>query len=450
MNKNAAKNLIITVLVVLTFVQTVQLWFADSPNRPFLSGFFQNEVSASQAESVAKLVTPYRIMTDISDGGADKRLAVLYTGIETSALKKAGDSAIERVLKNGEYISSVPYSQPLTDKKYIEYDYAFSMPADVFVQHFKQKSNMLTSRVKQFDTIVIFPDDDGNRLTALFSDKIGGNSYQYSLAKADAGKELLNVINDTASSDNTLYCRLNAIDDNSAVYPAFWDGESYSYNNIAASNPYGEITLANVERSVNSFFSNPAAKQFQNKAGVFQFSDAKTVVYYNPNSVLEYSVYQSYSNEVVTSFIESFSVAMTILAKDKTIVNDFYLSGYERNEDGFVFTFDYCVNNFPLYFSQSLRTETEMNNMIEISVTKDSAKYKRYVSVYELSETVSYARNDFVSASESTFAIASETAETDNDEINLFDLAYKIDGGDTLYLSWFIDINGRTLVQSAE
>lgn len=449
MHKNTIKNLTIFILVALTVFQTAKLWFGDSSNNSSSFSFFQKEISTSQSESAAKLASPYRIITNISENDENTKLAIIYNNLTASELKKAGDNAIEQVLKKGEYVGSLLYSPSITDRLCIEYEYAFSMPSDIFVQHFKQKSNILTGRVKQFDAITIIPNDGEDNLTVLFADKTSNNCYEYKVSDSDANKELWAAIDAVKASHSQLYYKLSVIGESAYIFPAFWDGSAYKYNNVTAFNPYGELTLANIEKYVDPFFDNPAAKQFQNKNDVYTFSDEKTVVYYYPNDVLECSVHQYFSSDVASSFISAFSVAMDLLAKDTTLDNDFYLSGYTQEQNGFVFKFNYCINDFPLYFSNDLRTKTEMDNMIEISVAKDSAKYRRYISSYEINDMISYAGNDFYSTLYA-LGVDAESAELNGEEINLFDLGYKIDGSDILYLNWFIDINGVTFVQPAE
>jgi len=232
------------------------------------------------------------------------------------------------------------------------------------------------------------------------------------------------------------------------LYYADWGGGSLQYNRLESFNPYGETTIGNIEKYVLSFFENASSVAWDMDNSVFTFKDANAVAKFYPNNVLEFADYKPQRGQAAETFTAAYAAAAGMLQKDKGIVNEYYLSGYEQSGNGWFFTFDYTVNGFPVFISQSLSRslsqslhgDAEMTHMIEVEVQNDKVyKYKRYALGFEADPTSFAAKStSFADTIEQALEGSLNAEENAQMPIQSVTFGYRADAVPQLSLQWLI------------
>ena len=126
---------------------------------------------------------------------------------------------------------------------------------------------------------------------------------------------------------------------------------------------------------------------------------------------------------------------------------DVFLTGVEFNSNGLLFRFDYSVNDMPVFFSDSLKKELNMEHAIEIFVEGGAVKrYRRYARDFVLSpsrtKTVS---TDFLGAMNTVMA----GLETPANEIENLVLGYNAVSEGESVLMWYMSVDGAEYITEA-
>jgi hypothetical protein len=436
------KNAAIALLLAAAVVQTCAFWFGGAPGFDGLAALFSKGERVEAEDALARLLEPYRVVS--GDGGAESPLYARYNGIAQAPEFKAAEEALAAILRRGEFVGAegVPDSGGAPQ---IVMEYGFSVPSDVFVKLYYQRSSLLTARVKQFDAAAVYWDERG--VTAAFEDRARGTAWKYKVEDAAAAGKLAEALEEVKEAGMPLrYASVSGA--TGVLWPAAWDGAAFPYRPLTVRNPYGELTFNNLSRYMESFFEG-SAKADANKSadGVYTFTNGRTTLYYYPSGVLEaFFSYQRLSDETVSSIDGCFAAALNALMKDTTLSGDIYLSGAEKSFSGagYAFFWDQSVNDIPLTFSKDLRAQTGMAHMVEITVEKDSVKYRRYAADFS-AEAAGRAE-----ASKDYARAAGELGLDVGREVTGLELAYRVDGGGEAYLCWFINADGKEFAVSAE
>jgi hypothetical protein len=279
------------------------------------------------------------------------------------------------------------------------FEYHCDIPATAFTGAYKQKANLLSSRIDVFNRILLLPGNGAEEpVTVLFQVAATDQCHKFIIedndlaAKIALAKESFSVADDrlyyTASSAYTA----NIFSEH--VFIPVWDSESYEYADIEKINPYADenniVMSYTIANNINMFFNNPARKQYTPLPDVHTFSDETTVVKYHMSNVLEYNNYETGDDSVATTFASAYNQAVGFIKRDTTIgaEDDYYLAGYSQNEDdSWQLYFDFTVNDFPAFISSRNSSVPELNYAIEITVAHDIVtKYMRSAYLYRKSE----------------------------------------------------------------
>jgi hypothetical protein len=105
------------------------------------------------------------------------------------------------------------------------------------------------------------------------------------------------------------------------------------------------------------------------------------VKYFRGLSILEYFNYKIDSDDNKAALIDNYEAAKNMLYIDREMIkHQYYLTGYEEDDNQALFYFSLLVNGFPIRLSKNM----DMQAPIEISVSDGVViNYKRYVFNYE-------------------------------------------------------------------
>jgi hypothetical protein len=232
-----------------------------------------------------------------------------------------------------------------------------------------------------------------------------------------------------------------------AAYPE----SGFAYPAIRIVNPYtdGELLLGEVDKHVDNFFVNPAAKLSfidENAGNVYTFIDENTVVKYYQNDVLDYANYRSGTSNGDT--MRDYEAAMEFISTDPYVTNEFYLSGYDASNGETTFYFDYVINNLPLMLPDEYKREgaATLRAAIEVTVREESVvHYRKLVYNFQTDSTEKSAHLDFDAA---LAAVSGSWNVSANGLLSDVLLGYKIDRNKQAYLYWVMQTGGGTLSQA--
>ena len=450
---NIVQNLAIATLVVLCIVQTMQLWYNGYSNRSFLSAFFSSDSEYSASDALAGLVRPYRIVAP-----QDDMFTVLYGNAERAKLRTAGDSVLTQVMRSGEYVSAYALNEAaLFASGGVWYEYAVPIPSDAFGLFYQARAGLLTNRFRSFNRIAMLPHgENGDSVRVVFVDDAARICYEYSVRRTGLGSDISAALE--ALPLSALHYRAAAVSGGgspqTALYADWGDG-ALPYQQLRTYSPFGEITIPNVERIVVPFFETPSGVMWDVDSSVYTYKDSNAVAKYYPNDMLEFTNYTVHHGTITNSFASAYVAAANLLAKDKGVVNEYYLSSYEPKNDGWILTFDYIVNGFPVYMSQSLSltlaqnqlNAAPMTHMIEVEVQSDRVyKYRRYGLAFEVeTAALSHKQTGFTQTLENATEGIAPAADAALPLRSVL-LGYRADGASSLSLQWLIvDESGMPL-----
>jgi|GEM_PF-4579518 len=438
MKLGIAKNIIIILLSALSVFQAAQLLLGGEK---FYKGlvafdFFKGN---NHPYAYSELIKPGRI---IIGSGKTTGLTVRYNGLENSSIMSTCNQAIKELFNTGEYISydKIDYEKYFNGNSTVMLEYMFTMPSDAFFGAFIKNG---TPRMKCFEAIAVVLSESKTSLSLFFLDYSNQTAYEYVLNNAeDINNMLISAINSEEQNNNSASYAFICDDDRFkyGFLSATWeDGTDYNYPQLFHYLPYeegGGLTLPNVEKKVKFLFkNNTVMSDLVN--GVYTFREGMTTVKYLPNNVLTYSDSSVVSGKSENSFISAFSAAVNMLKSDKTLVNEWFLAGYEENNGIWTFFFDIALNDFPLRMTTNFIYEINMSHVIQIQIENDRVtKYSRLVYNF-------YEQNEFVSAFKTFITAYTELHGEPNEKIAKADLCYSLAyefsslSVPSLKLSWF-------------
>jgi hypothetical protein len=254
---------------------------------------------------------------------------------------------------------------------------------------------------------------------------------------------------------NGLIYTASALDNNRIIennaFVAKISGSGYQYPAIQVINPYadGEILIRTIEKGIQTFFVNPAAKMsYVDTENIITFSDENTVVKYYQNDVLDYANYRIGNGG--NNLLRNFGTAISFIELDKSVVNEFYFAGYEKSENGeFTFYFNYVINNLPIFLPDEYKLKDKggaaLQHSIEVTVKAEHVvHYRKLVYRYEPDTVLKEAQVDFDEAVDIELS-QSQTTGVLRDVL----LGYKIDRNKQAILFWIMPTSGGTLSKAA-
>lgn len=451
MFKNIMKNFIITFFVILAVYQTTRLWFEDFSSHSLFYSIISDESKNNTKSEI------YFTLSDIIINTGNNRFVCKQNDIYTSDFKKVFDRAVITTLELGNFVKDfyVDWSD-VFNNKCILYQYSYNIDSNSAKKLFGIKSNNISKMDMEFDAIVITPDINvSEKLSVMFVNTQSFKAFEFEIKKHDIVEETYNTINNFNIDNNDFYY-ISSVQNGFNIFKKNvmiprWSGSSIAYRPIKMINEFnsaGGVLLTTLEKNVDIFFDNPAAKWTSTVNDVYTYSDENTVVKYYTNGVMEYSNYKINNDKNKNdSFYEDYCAAIAFLEKDTNIKNEYYLKNYSFEDDKMVFYFDYKVNDFPIILSEEIKNDISMQSMIEVTVSSQRViRYKRYVYSFEISEDKSnFAEVDFVDAVDLVFA------NIGNNNILIDDIkfGYNIEkGAEYLNLNWFIKIDDKLYIKS--
>ncbi|MCL2874127.1 MAG: hypothetical protein FWE29_04260 [Defluviitaleaceae bacterium] len=455
MFKKTYKTFIIIILTLSAIYLTGQLWFVEIAGRDIgyvMSSFFPNNRIDIEDIRTGMLATPFRIIA----GNEDNIYTIIYNNLDASEQKRVADELIFEVLTNGTFVSSFPidYSELLHGNVYI-YEFAVRLPSDAFARSFGLRSGIISSRVDEFDKIVLKQNSiDRSAISVIIVNTDIGECFEFVYRDA-ALTALFNNSFDNISNSKHQITYISSVQEgytmfNTNVFIPVWEGDYFLYNMVIPENPYlenGLLHLNTIADRVSMFFDRPASKWSGLQNNVFTFSQGNTVVKYHPNNVLEYSYYGALSQGASPSFESDFYIALNFIYRDAMVTGEFYLDAHRSNATQSIFYFSYAINDFPVKLSTIIMSETGMSHAIEVTVENGIVRRYRKLAVSFNQETIiqGYANISFDDH------IGLFAADYGDQRILLdnVSLAYILDRRNELPLHWFSIMEGTPHSQPA-
>jgi len=437
------KTISIFLLSGLAIYLASQLWFVNTSSRNFFYTFF-SRTGPQDVNDDRVFVQPYRLVLNY---GSNK-FEIEYSGMGVNKLRESCDSCLQSMLKDGEYLGKrdLNYSEVFGAEGYI-YEYAFNMPTSVFALAFNK--NSFADPLKYITSIVFIPPDAKRSTTIVWLlDEADMQMTGYSVSSALPPI----TANPDDSTQEVIYesSALSADDfADKNIFIAKKRKEDYKYPSVSIVNPYAdnELLMGAIEKNINTFFENPAAKlEYMGDYNVYTFVDADTVVKYYQNDVLEYSNYLTGSIE--TNLLKSFGTALSFIKSDKLIVNEYYLADFAQEDNEYTFYFDYVVNNFPMILPDEYKRDDKengaatLNHSIEVTVREGNVvNYKKIVYNFITDTASKTAKLDFDQVLDEVKASQNEGQSKIANVI----LGYKLERSKKAYLYWIINLGGPSL-----
>ena len=436
------KSGLISLLCGLAIYLSSQLWFANTSSRNFFYTFF-TRAEHQESNNDKFFVQPYRLITNYGNN----MFGIQYSGMGLNKLRESCDEAFAGMLKEGRHLEAkaINYAEVFGPPGYI-YEYAFNMPSDVFALGYSKSSAPLN--LEYINSIVFLPPDAKRHVTIIWLlDEVNmlmsGFSADNPLipVSTDPGELYREII-----YESSILSSYGLSDKNTFIAKQMSTG--YKYLSVSITNPYAknELLMGDIEKNVNVFFENPAAKlTYMGDKDIYTYVDANTVVKYYQNDILEYSNYRA--DSVSANLLGSFGIALNFIKSDELVVNEYYLAGFEEDGKEFSFYFDYVVNNFPMILPNEYKIgdkqsgSAAINHAIEVTVREGNVtNYKKIVYNFISDIMSKTAQLDFGQV------LAEVKSGNENQgQISSVLLGYKLERTKKAYLYWIMRVGDRSL-----
>lgn len=442
------KNFIITFLIFLAIYQTTRLWFE---NFSFHSFFYliENKNDKANIQKDTKYVTESILINT-----GNNKFIRKYNNISKTDYKKMFDEAIYLCLKKGEfnYIKNFDIKQIL-DTRSVIYTYDFMLKGEDVENIFGIKGGHI-SKIKQLDTIIIVPDiTDKFNIKTIFLNSKTSEAYEIKANKEVLAENVFNIITDFSIIElQDLYFVSSEqigveLFSTNQFLPKIKDGY-VDIQGVEAINPLekdGGVLLSESESYVDIFFENPITKTSSFINNTYTYSDDNVIVKYYPNGVLEYVKYKN--NTITDMYTSPYNIAIQFLEKDVNIKNEYYLKGYETEENKVTFYFDYKINNFPIQLSKNKKDEMGINSMIEITVENNMvSRYKRVIYDFVLTDSYTTFEKSFIDIIDNFLVQNGQ-----NTLIDKMKIVYNFDNIDDLvYAKWLIIADNKNFYEDIQ
>ena len=391
---NKFKNILIFVLALFAIYLTEWLWFDEISGHNFFYSLRLDPLKLPTIEtSNSSFSDPYRIVTNFGNG----TFVSIYEDIENSPQKDQGTEFITFMLRRGRFIKSseIDWDYVFKNRSFI-YDYNFAMPSDLFVESFNLNGNILTSRFDSFTSIVFVPNmDSDERLIIIFLDEERDMMHEFTLDNQILSTNILKTIN-SIQSDNSYPILISS---KQSAFRKFKKNifipqiEMVNFPLVKKNNPYTEnrsALLYTIRGNILNFFDNPASVWDHHPNDVFIYSDENTVVKYFGQDILEYSDYRPIDKSNSNSVVRNYESAINFIRSDDKIINNYFLSKFETDNNKHTFYFDLTINNYPILLSEEylFNNDLALQSSIEVTVENESIiQYKKLAYNYESVKT---------------------------------------------------------------
>ncbi len=449
------KNIFIVVLTIAAVYQTALLWLENYSGHNFFYSFFSSEYNYNgQDELLTAPIDPKNVII----GYGNKTFSVTYPGIDEGGVIGKTNLFIEEMLKNGSPETVETAFDEYISQKCIILDFSIDvLPSQYFLGFGGIDNEEGYSSLNAINQIIAVPSagrTEENKLYIVDSD--GGKTCAVTLRGSKYAEKLTTAINNAeiANMEKLKYIStkqngFNIFKEN--VFVPQWSQSGYQYAAVTPENSidkFGTNTFAALENATSEFFNGYSAKTtVKDNDGIYSVSTNDIIVKYYPTHVLEYYNYTRSENNTEQNLSSAYYACRRFLKNDKSLNTDVFLTGVEFNSNGLLFRFDYSVNDMPVFFSDSLKKELNMEHAIEIFVEGGAVKrYRRYARDFVLSpsrtKTVS---TDFLGAMNTVMA----GLETPANEIENLVLGYNAVSEGESVLMWYMSVDGAEYITEA-
>jgi len=388
MDKSRLKTLLLFALIIISCIQTGELWFGNLSSRNFFYNLWAKNTSniiKYSAEPISAL-QPARIIINLGFEGGVYNVLNRSSEEFKEAQEEMGDILV-RALFEGRFIKEESLDwRKIFSQKSILYAFTDSIPLSGF-----GNENSTISNIGEFNQLLVIPDKNINQeINCYFINEKSNKVYIVAIKQDQLNiYNLINKISEESTGliyNSTKQIMMNQFENN-VFLPAFNEFPSYQLIRMKNSlKEAGKLNEEKLDKLVNPLFINPSLKRKQKISdGTIFYIEGNVIVKYFPNGVLEYTSQTSSTVSTKTSFLESYKIAKDFLDEHEKAFNNnssletfLYLSEQKETEKGWEFYFDYIINDMPYIFSREIAEETGMNHAVKIIVENKKVKqYKR-------------------------------------------------------------------------
>lgn len=445
------KNIVIILLCILAIYQIGGLWFENISGRSLFYTFFSSQNKTVVYGGEYNFTNPQNIVV----GFGNKSFNKFFMNKQGKFLNDKVKDCMKYMAQEGKYLELkyINWDEILESKVVICY-YAIDMPMDSYIKAMGNNSPQnFSSKQKTFNALAIVPArNTGEYLKTYFINTNDNSSSIFYYKKNTVSDNLYAAIEEIQKQPNnisyvsTYQSEFKMFDSNSFLPQN--TKKDITYRPLKFYNPYKDAPREIVEKYIDNFFENPAARwSDEDKDGVYMFSDENIVVRYYSSSLFEYSNYSLNTNKSDSSFEAAFNVAVELIKRDENLpYESMYLAKAKKVDNAWQFGFDYYFDDFPIIMSYELKKDLGLEHMVEIEVENGIAtNYKHYVCKFEFIPENRTVSVDFSTALNKVMA----NSQLNNANINDMYLSYVIDKNESdLDLKWILDIDNKKYAES--
>lgn len=463
-NKERLKLYILVVLMAASIFQVGILWSYQYYGFPisFLSPFFGK--MSMNTSSVIKNATeeyfePFKIAVT---KGFPEPFRIIVKGSDWyDKLWSNGSRCLNGLLrdKKGKRLPLNQWYAAFNYETAIIYDFNACMDIDL-IRWFLNIPGMPENDISGIQKIAIVPGFDMNNNTGVFI--LGKNNvYQYLIgdnSDLTGNIDFKKVVEDIFRHDMMNYyavfnlggSRLGKIDNDVLINTS---GGSSKYNDfksikctvpsslhiddpndLTERNKLGSRILGSDTDSCDSNVDIYNAVMFKNTNNVYRLYD---------NGLLEYNYKSLTDGDMDKGYIEdAFIKVLEFIYWRKDLITesvDMYINSINELPEGYEFTFNYIVNDIPVFFDFKLRDDTVQNNaLVVIANGRRVVSAKWIFKTFELSSEAESYNINFNHYLDKTYNVYSEMAKS-KPAIDDVEIAYEIEnnsGLQTIEPSW--------------
>lgn len=378
---NGMKTIFLGILIIICIIQTAMLWLGDFPSQ----NFFKPKIEEKKG------IDPFAIWVirpSASNTGKPSSLAYKmdYT-IENSRREYESLVLKLQILLHSSRINA----EAVKVESGIQWDKLLTMPAIVYDYEVPLTIGQISGSGEDYPEIglidMVFVHSDTKfekNISISFVSKM--EEKVYTLQIPEGFKEFTKVYQ--------FYAQEEVVQGITTYQPsALSNVKEYIKGNVfmpiaSMKNPifyevinvYNPISLVaengmkELEKYVNGFFINPLLKDTTyNSDGTVIFKEpTKNVVMYSPKGVIEYINLAPKSNNITTTLVSGYNVAMDFIEETEALTEvtkeGLYLANIEEKQQEITYYFDMLYDGYKVVLGQKVREYLEIDSLVKITV----------------------------------------------------------------------------------
>ncbi|TCK93172.1 hypothetical protein EDC19_1360 [Natranaerovirga hydrolytica] len=459
MKLNSFKLPVIIVLLLISIVQIIRLWFDDFSNRNFFYNVIERQPAFEEIlDDDISILNPETMAVYYPENDEEQFYIIKNTRAEFEDLLHNNRRLIQDILRYGtnEGVSIVNW-----DDFWVRQSIVMKLPVAIQYEDLLLDTKITRGIPEEnyyFDYIIIIPAANSNRDVYTYlvnSEQSQMMTISYGDREEDAhNRRVIQTMNDLFEKQAfPLYLSTKKLGLRRFSQNIFLPLEDINVNynqSIQIEVPFIQNEVINereVENYVNRFFSNPAAKYLIQDEHVWTYRDEQNIVRYDTNGIVEYTDLTVRKQIVDDSLMNAYAIGMNFIDDVANINNqEFYLMDYEMTNQDIILYFNYRYNDFDFVLSDSLKETLGVKAPLEIRISNDQVYYfKKWLIEKEIS-IFGYREFDidYINALDRYVGLYGE----DNDIIEDMYLAYYIDDINTQSnLNWIIKSDDYYIIE---